>query len=209
MSEQFEKCFKGFVIPPLADTPEGREAIREGYRGAKNHCYLSCIKCMTGECIKANRLCSRCIACHNCGDAVRKREVFEEYDRRYPVEGAMPELKPGMIVETEGEKGSAFYLVVYQRDHDFIAFRLETKEGDLLLGVMRSITSSDSDIRAIYFCNAWKFLSVSEIAGVVGGEGKVLCVWEKPDPVKEMTVDEISKALGYKVKVVGSEKADD
>ena len=36
-----------------------------------------------------------------------------------------------------------------------------------------------------------------------------ICVLHKPSPAKEMTVDEISKALGYKVKVVGSEKADD
>jgi hypothetical protein len=37
-------------------------------------------------------------------------------------------------------------------------------------------------------------------------------VWkwkEPPKPVREMTVDEISKALGVKVKVVGNEKADD
>lgn len=37
-------------------------------------------------------------------------------------------------------------------------------------------------------------------------------VWkwkEPPKPVREMTVDEISNALGYEVKVVGNEKADD
>jgi hypothetical protein len=29
--------------------------------------------------------------------------------------------------------------------------------------------------------------------------------WKKPEPVKEMTVDQISEALGYTVKVVGNE----
>jgi hypothetical protein len=56
------------------------------------------------------------------------------------------------------------------------------------------------------------YLTFREITGIVAGknaESGEYVIWKNPDPVKEMTVDEISKALGYKVKVVGSEKADD
>lgn len=51
--------------------------------------------------------------------------------------------------------------------------------------------------------------SVGTLHDILNDKNDTLLLWKCPDPIKEMTVDEISKALGYKVKVVGSEKADD
>ena len=205
-----EKCFKGFIIPPLADTPEGREAVREGHQGARDYCFLSEVKCMTQECIGAKRSCDRCIACSNDGDARRKREAFEEYDRRYPVEGAMPELKSGMIVEMCD--GAFLHLV--SAGGDLLAeIVFPTEPGRY--GVRRREPLIPDCVAPDFVARVWApprqrgYFTCPEICSALRGALVTCIVWKKPTPAKEMTVDEISKALGYKVKVVGSEKADD
>jgi hypothetical protein len=211
MSEQLDKSFKGVIIPPLADTPEGREAVRKGHRGDKDYCFIADIKYMTSECLKAKRRCDDCIACLNCGDARRKREVFKEYDRRYPVEGAMPELKPGMIVRKDMPKSFSqyFFLVSKRDDHSFICYRMEAEERTCFrLAAPCILSRNDKDISAVYCDLDLSYFDTERVLKILQGSKRYL-LWEKPDPVKEMTVDEISKALGYKVKVVGSEKADD
>ena len=200
-----EKCFRGFIIPPLADTPEGREAVRRGYRGDKNYCFLAGVKCMEGECIEAKRRCAMCIACLNSGDARLKREVFEQYDRKFPVKGDMPELKPGMIVHTS--KG-CYYLVVVVRKDDVVAYRCILDFGSLFISDAVSFQADDPDIDAVYEEEGVHWFFPIVIVDILRGSERHR-IWKRPDPVKEMTVDEISKALGYKVKVVGSEKADD
>ena len=202
------KFFRGIVIPPLADTPEGREAVRRGYEGASTYCFLADVKNMVGECSEAGRCCHNCIACLNSGDERRKREVFEQYDREIPVKGrgGMPELKPGMVVRVGfGE----YYLIVSDRKSDCVAYRYAKNDsGGLLLRDVRSFEGGDPSIEAVYGDTVLKWLSPHNLAGILRGDERYR-IWKRPDPVKEMTVDEISEALGYKVKVVGSEKADD
>lgn len=218
MTAQLEKSFKGFIIPPLADTPEGREAVRKGHQGNKDYCFLSDVKCMTHECIEAKRRCSDCIACLNCGDARRKREVFKEYDRLYPAKGKgdMPELKSGMIVEHEN--GDFFFLEERRSDKElFLVMRFHHSiEGVVLTGRTHFTGRDLENLRKravrvyadVRFEGEVHHFIYEEIVSIVTGknaESGDYVIWKKPDPVKEMTVDEISKALGYKVKVVGNE----
>ena len=202
-----EKCFKGFIIPPLADTPEGREAVRKGHRGEEDYCFLSGVKTMARECIGAKRRCDMCIACLNSGDARLKREAFKEYDRRHPAKGSvdMPELKSGMIVRT---RGGCFYLVVVGRKDDVVAYRCRLDFGSLFIADAVYFQADDPDIDAVYDEEGLHWFLPAVIVDILNGSERHL-LWKRLDPVKEMTVDEISKALGYKVKVVGSEKADD
>jgi hypothetical protein len=202
-----EKTFKGFVIPPLADTPEGREAVRRGHRSDKEYCFLSDIRPMSIECVGKGRRCTDCIACINMGDSVRKHKVFKRYDSLYPAEGkaVMPKLKPGMIIQTS--KG-CYYLVVVGRKDDVVAYRCLLDIGRLLISDAVSFQADDPDIDAVYDEEGPHWFFPAVIADILRGSERHR-IWKRPDPVKEMTVDEISKVLGYKVKVVGSEKADD
>ena len=203
-----EKTFKGFIIPPSADTPEGREAVRKGYRGNNDYCFLSDVKCMAKECVEAERRCNGCIACLNSGDEHLKREAFEEYDRRFPVKGGrggMPELKPGMVVRTSKEY---YYLVVVGRKDDVVAYRCRLDFGSLFIAEAVSFQADDPCIDAVYDEGNLHWFIPAVIVDILRGSERHR-IWKRPAPVKEMTVDEISKALGYEVKVVGSEKADD
>jgi hypothetical protein len=197
------KEFKGFAIPSVVDTPEGRKCVREGYQLKRNDCFVADY----GSCdIEVS--CSKCIACINSGDAVRKREVFMQYDREFPVEGeaGVPELKPGMVVKT-GPR--ACFLIASERKNDYLIYRYIARDnGDLLLGDALFLAKGDLSVEAIYGDTVLGWLSSANLRSIYRGEETHL-IWKKPEPVKEMTVDEISKALGYKVKVVGSEKADD
>lgn len=218
-----EKCFRGFIIPPLADTPEGREAVRKGHRGDKDYCFLTDVKSMMCECIGAKRSCALCIACLNNGDARLKREAFKEYDRRHPVErggSEVPELKPGMIVEHEN--GDFFFLEERRSDKElFLVMRFHYSFAGVTLTGRGPFTNRDLESlrkRAVRVYADVRFGGevlhfiyediVSIVSGENAGSGDYV-IWERPAPVKEMTVDEISKALGYKVKVVGSEKVND
>jgi hypothetical protein len=218
-----EKCFKGFIIPPLADTPEGREAVRRGHRGDKDYCFLSDVKCMAHECIEAKRRCGMCIACLNSGDARLKHEAFKEYDRRHPVKGKVdvPRLLCGTVVKLDngvhyliegpagvpvGEAGDVCIACISHKEKNFGIF-INCRE------VLQSYFPVDRVV-AVYGLRGildgkYAALSVGDLHDILNGKTDPLLLWKKPDPVKEMTVDEISKALGYKVKVVGSEKADD
>ncbi len=197
-----EKMFKGFVIPPLVDTPEGRKCVREGYQLKRNRCFVSA---HLGTCGASGRSCSRCLACINCGDAAFKREVFEQYDREFPIEGMMPELKPGMIIQTS--KGY-YYLVVVGRKEDVVAYRCSLDFGSLFISDAVSFQADDPDIDAVYKEEDLHWFFPAVIVDILRGSERHR-IWKRTAPAKEMTVDEISKALGYKVKVVGSEKADD
>ena len=219
-----EKTFKGFVIPPLVDTPKGREAVRRGHRGDKDCCFLADVKCMRDECIEAKRSCHGCIACLNCGDARRKREVFKEYDRRYPVgrESGVPKLLCGTVIKLDN---GSYYLiegpagVPVEEAGNVCVTRLSHKEKNFDIFINhREVLQSyfpGNNVVAVYGLRGfldgkYAALSTGDLHSILNGRGEAtMLLWKRPDPVKEMTVDEISKALGYKVKVVGSEKADD
>jgi hypothetical protein len=117
----------------------------------------------------------------------------------------MPELKPGMIVHKS--KGG-YYLVVVERKDDVVAYRCSLDFGSLFISEAVSFQAEDPDIDAVYDERGTHWFMPAIIVDILRGSGRHR-IWKRPDPVKEMTVDEISRALGYKVKVVGSEKVDD
>lgn len=219
MSEQLDKSFKGFVIPPLADTPEGREAVRKGHRNADDCCFLAGVQCIMGECVRAKRCCSGCIACLNFGDAAAKRKVFKEYDRLFPVkgEGDVPELRCGTVVKSKSGQyfliGGASGRLVRETPEVLVDLITLGRAGEVITAARAPMPVDfvERGIDAIYADrngDRFTYLGATDLAQILQGNEKFL-IWKRPDPVKEMTVDEISKALGYKVKVVGSEKADD
>ena len=208
-----EKTFKGFVIPPVVDTPEGRKCVREGYQLKRNNCFVGDIGLCTG-----GRPCRECIACINSGDAVRKREVFEQYDRSYPLPGRFEEfLKPGVLLKTA--QGNFYLWLGGKHEEAYLVGVTDLpEEGPRLVveGVeTKFLKYHTDDVEEVIGSNisGQEAVSADSVMCIMGGSctllAKALWVKPKPAPVKEMTVDEISKALGYKVKVVGSEKADD
>lgn len=158
--------------------------------------------------------CRDCIFCLNCGsNALAKKKAFMEYKLRYPLKGcanpapvdAMPELKPGMIIHAS--KGH-YYLVVVRREEDVVAHRCRLEFGSLFVSEAVSFQADDPDIDAVYEEKDTHWFFPAVIVDILRGSERHR-IWKRKAPPKEMTVDEISKALGYKVKVVGSEKADD
>lgn len=204
-----QKKFKGYVIPSEVDTEKGRELVRQGYLGKRHRCFLT--SDFMPEC--EGVACCECIACINLGDSARKRKVFEEYDRRYPTEDFMSELKPGMIIKTvHGD----FFLWIGGDCKERYKLSLRTAEREFSTVALDSIATdsfSSAEVAAVFAdpLPGTPAVRPSAIIALLKGEdsGFARCVWKRPEPVKEMTVDEISKALGYKVKVVGNEKADD
>jgi hypothetical protein len=139
----------------------------------------------------------------------------------------MPEIETGMVVRSIHGK---FYLCVVNNDYEWVLYRLQKGEqGSVGLVFEGQVCAAKNDrhirdfgITDVYYDRhvtrhgqhrPWLPPSVI-IALVESGGTDVRCAhWHRPEPkkeaVREMTVDEISKALGYEVKVVGNEKADD
>lgn len=222
--------FRGYFIPSLLDTPSGRETAQAMYRGEiENSCaaggYLP-----DGECMGVR--CAWCLVCLNCGDEGVKRKVFKEYIRKYPlIEGSksagvhLPELLGGTVLQLDtGEyiyiEGPVGVPVGKAGEHICASLLRVSPAGDLVISshYVFPLRSGEpcSTVVAIHGYKARTtgdilYLDCEELKSIVSGKsGDRYLIWEKPEEAtKEMTVDEISKALGYKVKVVGSEKADD
>jgi hypothetical protein len=114
------------------------------------------------------------------------------------------DLRSGMVVETEVENR---YLLTEDADKDLILVRefgsfTISEYDDNLIHIKNSLRFIDRnwDIKKIYYPN---FNSYG-ITATLEGKGLTL-IWEReelPKP-KEMTVKEVEKELGYKVKIVG------
>lgn len=170
--------------------------------------------------------CSDCILNHRSVDREARAKAFANYARAKgfkitrnggTASQSMPETKPGMLVRSnEG----FFYLCAFRSGKETVFYQLVASERGITLVDHRAIPPDQDNafawVEDIYYDERFGtdrlWLPASFIRTIVRSEGKsVPCAhWHRPkEPVvKEMTVDEIEKALGYKVKVVGNEKAD-
>ena len=228
-TNKMNKYFRGYFIPSLLDTPSGRETAQAMYRGESVDSCVAGGFLPGGGCVGVR--CAQCLACLNCGDRADKKKAFKEYIQKYPlIEGLepagahLPELFGGTVLKLD--TGEYIYLEgpvgvpVDTVKGTICGFHLYVKStGDLsILNHFTCPVRSDEFRSRVVAIHGYEALSTGEIlhldygevTSIVSGKsGDRYPIWKKPAPVKEMTVDEISKALGYKVKVVGSEKADD
>ena len=187
-----------------------RAAVARGVKG----CAFNATPCTLGDagCIS--------VTCPNCICDRTHRNLLIEYLNKVEAEkeNTMEDqikaiLKPGMIIRTVhgdfrlwvgGGRGEMYQLSLRNVEREFNTVVLDSILTDSFFP--REVAAVFADAA----CDA-PAVRPSAIIALLNGEDSefVRCVWKRPEPVKEMTVDEISKALGYKVKVVGNEKADD
>lgn|GEM_PF-5320050 len=101
----------------------------------------------------------------------------------------MPELKPGMLVKLAAKDDLFFINSVSPLQIDVTGVGID----DTSLGIVAGIGT----ITEIYICIEKHY--AGDIKTFSLGYRRI---WKRAEP-KEMTVDEISKALGYTVKVIG------
>ena len=134
--------------------------------------------------------------------------------------GTPIELKPGMVLRYDKRDcdGAAIvdgYMLYLRSSSDgFLeGYDLEMRDGGRAVALFRaSLNVRESAVSAVYGWEDGQMFPAYELAYIVspdpGGMNqafrRLVTVWERHEPVHEMTVDEISKALGYKLKVVGS-----
>lgn len=114
----------------------------------------------------------------------------------------MPELKAGLVVQIN----SGDYMLMMDSMWGYRFHHMEEK--------LRSLCEIESpeDVKRVYRYNPlptslypWPFPTVDAIHALVNGAwGQWDLLWERPE-YKEMTVEQIEKQLGYKIKVVGND----
>lgn len=203
--ENMAKTYKGVAVPSGVDRNQEtlRATMSEGVRG--------CIFNTTSRNIIGLVGCSD-IPCRNCICEHTHRDLLKEYLNKVEKESSMEKrikaiLKPGMVLCT---RAGDFSLWVGGPSDE--AYRLECTGGCVKITGCGSFEEYDR-VDAVYAHSSESSpaVTVSSLVDLMQGRDCpfVHCVWKRPEPAKEMTVDEISKALGYKVKVVGNEKTDD
>lgn len=190
--EKMMKTYKGFAVPELLDTEKGRAFVNEIFK--RKVAWIGCALAGCGQCSRGDT-CGPCI-CNLSSGGTYRRQALEEYVRKY---AGVPELEPGDIVRI----GDRFYLHIQHnrvyRVQDNYVFDINFSQPE---------TINNMVVEAVYR-KVGGLYTLSEIKAILRGSYEEEPYWKRHEPVKEMTVDEISKALGYKVKVVGDEKADD
>lgn len=186
------KTFKGFVVPELLDTEKGRAFVNKIFKS--KDVWAGCALTGCGQYCKGIA-CGSCICSLLPGSEFRCN-ALEEYVRKY---SGVPELEPGDIVRI----GDGFYVHIQHnrayRVHDNYIFDIHLNQPEII----------DTGVVAAVYRKVGELHTTSEIKAILRGSYEEEPYWKRPESVKEMTVDEISKALGYKVKVVGDEKTDD
>jgi hypothetical protein len=203
--ENMVKTYKYTVVPSGVDrNPEMlRSAVARGVKG----CAFNATPCTLGDAGCVSVTCPNCI----CGPT--HRDLLSEYLNKAEKENTMEDqikaiLKPGMVLRT---RAGAFFLWIGGVTRGEV-YRLELTNGRIALAECDSLDGYyDVDVVYAHHNRATPAVCVTALVDLMQGHDSpyVHCVWKRPEPVKEMTVDEISKALGYKVKVVGNEQADD
>lgn len=223
--------FNGYAVPKGAFDDDNFKKIVDVFNLAT---YDECLghHPLLGENIQmrcGSTDCRKCILRCTAADgdvAESHRRAFADYARRRgytitrPGYGFLQTLHPGDVVVTEEEaKGRCYWLVVTPG----LWYRIERTVVHSYYGVDVKLTQRrkilagrvpDSSVIAVLRApdNRGGAFSALQLLEII--EGRRDCDWvvyekRKEDPVKEMTVDEISKALGYTVKVVGQERKGD
>lgn len=112
---------------------------------------------------------------------------------------AMPALKAGDVVHCEGGR---WVLVINSNENGIWGYLVEDEMIDEC-----SRHFSREQIEEIYRNDDHTgIFGRGELAELVNSRPEKWRVWKRADSVKEMTMEEISKALGYEVKVVGNDR---
>lgn len=204
--------FKGYKIPrDVIIDDEKLRSIADRFNSA-DHCMGWCL----GSDVSCEGIdCGDCLMCDNEGCAERKRAAFAAYLERRGIgvtrrgygsaKSNMPELKPGMLAETGSTAKYILIIGVSEggvTGHEILTDMLGV---DVVLGEPVSMTRGF--IRKLWWSGGIG-LSLSNVRRILGGgtlPDSVSC-W---GGIRKMTVDEVSKALGFTVEIVGNEKADD
>lgn len=205
------ETYKGFKVPP--HPKDGLKHAVEDFNSEDATC----------GCIGA---CCEDVHCQDCiftlGNASEKSlDAFAEYaaEHGYTItrkgyeyvnmeKNVMPELKPGMVVEfRSGDK----CLVVTEKWGYMLISSSSTADRPLAgITARTGLQKDDPNIRRIWAPtnpeDIPRYRALSQLAHEdVLDDDSIKLIWERAK-VREMTVDEISKALGYEVKVVGREE---
>lgn len=201
------KTYKGYCIPDCVDNPYYRGTLLANAKFAG-----SCVARITDTPAGCGGiLCSECILHMSERDKADRLKNLRGYVKEYPIASPselMPELRPGMLLRDDKGK----FLLYVTPSVSLVAQSCESGLTTFKWGVR---TPDEECIHEVWWA-ARSDMAISPgkasyiiTNGVHDPQGSIKH-WKRPDPVREMTVDEISEALGYKVKVVGSnEKADD
>ena len=125
-------------------------------------------------------------------------------------------LKPGALVHWVDSLGTSGYTLVTDQINYFI--QTDPKiggyqvESDWDGGHSHAVMSYKEWVNTSKITHVWRsnlgdnFPDLAYIMQCIDGEADDWIVWEYKSEVKEMTVDEISKELGYPVKVIGNKE---
>ena len=197
------KKYKGFIVPNDTDTCLS-EQVDAFNRDAA---------CCAGlPCLARPTVCAECLFSRSVPENKEKRRaafieyatehgyVFNERTEQLAKVNEMPALKPGMVVVFRD--GDVHLMVTSNR-----GYKLEAVGSHVCLG--EDFEPESSEIQRIYhivldYSPRWPdYTTLYDICNGSDAYDEYI-VWERPS-VKEMTVDEISKALGYEVKVIGND----
>lgn len=200
------KTYKHVAVPPGVDS--NLETLRAAVTKRVDGCIFNAtLRPFVGEVGCSSINCPSCICSR------MHRDLLKEYLSKAEKESSTEEqikavLKPGMILRT---RAGAFFLWIGGVREE--AYLLEHVNGCVALKDCETLRGRYDSVDAVYahHSSTTPALAAFSLVALMQGiyDPYTRRVWKRPEPVKEMTVDEISKALGYKVKVVGNEKADD
>ncbi len=215
---KIQEYFKGKIVPPVRSGKE-RELLKACKAG---YCDRACI------CIDCRGVdCSECFFSRRNDNSTEEdlRRFADEYERFHPSakpeenkNDGMPEIKPGDVVIYEcypGDKkpnkllhaGCAQYGITTNDSGDVI---INSWGATLTDPVVAKATLAIYRPTELY--TAISLSGLAAIAKLPLGEypkdihATAKLIWKREEEVKEFTVDEVSEKLGYKVKIVGSDK---
>lgn len=206
--------FRGYIVPSGLDDKKLRAAA-DKFNAADRPCGWCCGGATMAGCAGVN--CRECLLCDNRGDTESKRVAFAQFLESRGIEvtrcgygsanSNMPELKPGMLIQ---EDTGDYILVVSSA----WGYRVALKENFVVIETQRDVPSESRIVKVWYWGDdpsvALHTYQIREILRPGGRIPVTVRCWVRPKPAaKKMTVDEVSRALGYTVEIVGNEKADD
>ena len=124
----------------------------------------------------------------------------------------LPKIESGMVLELQPrnlkEYESTFMLVTYVNGEEIVGYIIDTdatSSYDRPTLISRIAVTPDLEIVNIYDTDDGTFPTKRLLEILDGDIDLEYLVWEGR-PVREMTVEEIEKELGYKVKVIGNDR---
>ena len=124
----------------------------------------------------------------------------------------MPIIKPGMVLELQPrrydrDRVSTFMLVTYVTDSEVVGYTIDRDQSSVYaypVLTQRSALTPEMDIISVYETGDGTFRP-DQLLDIIDGDIDLKYLVYEGIPVREMTVEEIEKELGYKVKVIGND----